>query len=70
MNQLLFYFRQCLFLATMFCGLLLFSIGFLLAPFTLAFAGVVSFDKRKNSYRSRIRRRRQANRTLNPIIEV
>jgi hypothetical protein len=41
----------------MFAGLLLFFAGFLLAPFMLAFAGIVSFDKNKNSYRRRRRRR-------------
>lgn len=43
----------------MFSGLLLFFFGFLLAPFMLAFAGVVSFNKKNNSYRLRPRRRRQ-----------
>lgn len=42
----------------MFAGLLLAFIGLLLAPSMLAFAGVVSFDKRRSSYRFRPRRRR------------
>jgi hypothetical protein len=40
----------------MFAGLLLSFLGLLLAPFTLAFAGVVSFDKNRNSYRLHPRR--------------
>jgi hypothetical protein len=46
----------------MFAGLLLSFLGLLLAPFTLAFAGFVSFDKNRNSYRLRPRRRRRQRR--------
>ena len=45
----------------MFGGLLLFFIGLLLAPFMLTFATIVSFDKKKNSYRLRTRRHRSHN---------
>ena len=40
----------------MFAGLLLSFLGLLLAPFMLAFAGVVSFDRRRSSFRFRSRR--------------
>ena len=42
----------------MFIGLLLSFAGLLLAPFMLAFAGVVSFDIKRSSYRFRSRRGR------------
>ncbi|CAF3622265.1 unnamed protein product [Adineta steineri] len=58
-DKIHFYLKQCLFLAIMFAGLLLSFIGLLLAPFMLAFAGVVSFDKKRSSYRFRSRRHRR-----------
>ncbi|CAF1449494.1 unnamed protein product [Adineta steineri] len=58
-DKIHFYLKQCSFLAIMFAGLLLSFIGLLLAPFMLAFAGVVSFDKKRSSYRFRSRRHRR-----------
>ncbi|CAF0832552.1 unnamed protein product [Adineta ricciae] len=58
LDKMNFYLKQCSFLAIMFIGLLLSFAGLLLAPFMLAFAGVVSFDKKRNSYRFRSRRGR------------
>jgi len=55
-NVIRFYLNEYLFLVVMFAGLLLSFLGLLLAPFTLAFAGVASFDKNRNSYHLRPRR--------------
>jgi hypothetical protein len=65
-----FYLKQCSFLAMMFTGLLLFFVGFLLAPFMLAFAGIVSFDKKNNSYRLRPRHRHRSRHLPDTIMEV
>jgi hypothetical protein len=54
----------------MFSGLLLFFVGFLLAPFMLAFAGVISFDKKNNSYRLRPRRRHLSYRSHDTVMEI